>query len=223
MRRNKRSGNVWEGGLDCSKILSLNKNHTEPTPHAAYPASSRHAIRPRTSAGPFPSVERSIRATESANAVAGGGGYADSLGRLLAARRAATGRPAKDRAALATAFIAKAILNLPTTRDLIGRLQVDEPLRRMCGWASRRAMPHESKFSRAFAEFAVTELPQQLHEAIVAATQGERLVGHIARDATAIPARGTNSGDRQAEGGQGVPEEGETQAARGQFPEGQGG
>ena len=111
------------------------------------------------------------------------------LGRLLAARRAATGRPAKDRAALATAFIAKAILNLPTTRDLIGRLQVDEPLRRMCGWASRRAMPHESKFSRAFAEFAVTELPQQLHEAIVAATQGERLVGHIARDATAIPAR----------------------------------
>jgi hypothetical protein len=111
------------------------------------------------------------------------------LARLLNARRAASGRPAQDRAALATAFIAKAILNLPTTRDLIGRLRVDESLRRMCGWGSRRTVPHESKFSRAFAEFAASELPQQLHAAIVATTQGERLVGHIARDATAIPAR----------------------------------
>jgi len=38
------------------------------------------------------------------------------LDRMLSARRAATGRPAKDRAALATAFVAKAILNLPATR-----------------------------------------------------------------------------------------------------------
>ena len=38
------------------------------------------------------------------------------LGRLLTAGRASIGRPAKDRAALATAFVAKAILNLPTTR-----------------------------------------------------------------------------------------------------------
>src|SRR5580704_15120650 len=46
------------------------------------------------------------------------------LGRLLSARRASTGRPAKDRAALATAFMAKAIFNLPSTRDLISRLKV---------------------------------------------------------------------------------------------------
>ena len=52
----------------------------------------------------------------------------EPLERLLSARRAVTGRPAKDRAALATAFIAKAILNLGTTRDLIARLKVDEPL-----------------------------------------------------------------------------------------------
>jgi len=50
-------------------------------------------------------------------------------------------------------------------------------------------LPHESKFSRAFAEFAATELPQQLHQAIIEATQGQRLIGHIARDSTAIPAR----------------------------------
>jgi hypothetical protein len=111
------------------------------------------------------------------------------LGRLLSARRASTGRPAKDRAALATAFMAKAILNIPTTRDLIGRLRVDEALRQYCGWSTVRALPHESKFSRAFAEFAQTQLPQQLHEAVIAATQQQRLIGHIARDSTAIPVR----------------------------------
>lgn len=111
------------------------------------------------------------------------------LERMLSARRSFIGRPAKDRAALATAFMAKAVMNLPTTRDLIGRLRVDAALRRFCGWASARALPHESKFSRAFAEFAETELPQQLHEAVIAATQKQRLIGHIARDSTAIPVR----------------------------------
>jgi hypothetical protein len=111
------------------------------------------------------------------------------LGRMLSANRCATGRPAKDRAALATAFMAKAVLNLPTTRGLISRLRVDEALRQFCGWPSVRALPHESKFSRAFDEFAATGLPQQLHEAVIAATQSERLIGHIARDSTAIPAR----------------------------------
>ena len=111
------------------------------------------------------------------------------LERLLSARRAHTGRPAKDRAALAMAFAAKAVLNLPTTRDLIGRLRADPALRQLCGWQSQRSLPHESKFSRAFAEFASTQLPQQLHEAVVKTTQGQRLIGHIARDSTAIAVR----------------------------------
>lgn len=106
---------------------------------------------------------------------------------LPAPRR--TGRPPKDRAALAIAFAAKAILNLPTTRDLIDRLRVDEALRRFCGWSSVAGLPHEAKFSRAFAEFAAIGLPQQLHAAVVEATQRTRLVGHIARDSTAIVAR----------------------------------
>lgn len=109
--------------------------------------------------------------------------------KVVTARRAATGRPPKDRTALALAFIAKAILNLPTTRDLIDRLRVDQALRRFCGWRRAEAIPHESKFSRAFAEFAFSELPQQLHALVVAHTQGERLIGHIARDATAILVR----------------------------------
>ena len=111
------------------------------------------------------------------------------LARWLSTGRARTGRPAKDRAALVTAFIAKAVLNLPTTRDLINRLQVDQALRQLCGWRSPRSLPHESKFSRAFAEFAASQLPQQLHQAVIQATQSQRLIGHIARDATAIPAR----------------------------------
>jgi hypothetical protein len=111
------------------------------------------------------------------------------LARWLSAGRARTGRPAKDRAALVTAFIAKAVLNLPTTRALINRLQVDQALRQLCGWRSPRSLPHESKFSRAFAEFAASQLPQQLHQAVIQATQSQRLIGHIARDATAIPAR----------------------------------
>jgi len=111
------------------------------------------------------------------------------LDRLLYARRARTGRPAKDRTALATAFLAKAILNLPTTRDLIERLHVDATLRQLCGFGHADTLPHESKFSRAFAEFASSELPQQLHQAVIEATQKQRLIGHIARDSTAIPVR----------------------------------
>jgi len=111
------------------------------------------------------------------------------LGPALIARRASTGRPPRDRAALVTAFFAKSIFNLPTTRQLIDRLYADAQLRRLCGWNHIRALPHESKFSRAFALFAESELPQQLHAAMIKTTQGDRLVGHIARDSTAIEAR----------------------------------
>jgi len=68
-------------------------------------------------------------------------------------------------------------------------LQVDRSLREFCGWRTVKTLPHESKFSRAFAGFAASELPQQLHEGVIAATQKERLIGHIARDSTAIVAR----------------------------------
>jgi hypothetical protein len=111
------------------------------------------------------------------------------LARLLSGNRARTGRPPKDRTAMATAFVAKAILNLSKTSELIARLRVDQALRQFCGWRSPEALPHESKFSRVFAEFAAIQLPQQLHEAMIQNTQGQRLIGHIARDSTAIPAR----------------------------------
>jgi Transposase DDE domain len=40
-----------------------------------------------------------------------------------------------------------------------------------------------------FAEFATSELPSRVHEALVKGTHKDRLVGHISRDATAIEAR----------------------------------
>ena len=99
------------------------------------------------------------------------------------------GRPAKDRVCLAHAFLAKAIFDPSSTRDLIERLEVDEKMRRLCGWSSARAVPGEATFSRAFAEFAESSLPSRLHEALVGRTLGEHLVGHISRDSTAVEAR----------------------------------
>jgi len=99
------------------------------------------------------------------------------------------GRPPQDRHALGRAFVAKAVLDLPTTSSLIERLAVDAALRRLCGWERASQVPSESTFSRAFGEFADSSLPSRVHEALVKKTHKDRLVGHIARDATAIAAR----------------------------------
>ena len=99
------------------------------------------------------------------------------------------GRPLKDRHALARAFVAKAVLDLPTTAGLIERLAVDATLRRLCGWECRRQVPSESTFSRAFAEFAESSLPNRVHEALIKRTYKDCVIGHISRDATAIEAR----------------------------------
>jgi hypothetical protein len=99
------------------------------------------------------------------------------------------GRPPAERAALARSFIAKAVFNLPTTRLLIDMLSADKTLRRLCGWQRAGEVPSESTFSRAFAEFADSALPSRLHDALIEDTHADRLVGHIARDSTAIEAR----------------------------------
>jgi hypothetical protein len=108
---------------------------------------------------------------------------------FLPSRRYTLGRPSAERAAIARAFIAKAILNLPTTRQLIDRLKVDKVLRQLCGWECINDVPKEWSFSRAFAGFAKGALGEKAHEALIHAYQSERLVGHISRDATAIIGR----------------------------------
>ena len=96
------------------------------------------------------------------------------------------GRPVHDRAAIARAFIAKAIFNLPNTRALLDRVQSDAVLRRLCGWETTQAIPDESTLSRAFAEFAERRFAERVHQALIERTQKERIIGHISRDATAI-------------------------------------
>ena len=54
------------------------------------------------------------------------------------------GRPPQDRRALARAFVAKAVLGIPTTTALIERLAVDKPLRHILGWERRAQVPSEA-------------------------------------------------------------------------------
>jgi hypothetical protein len=109
--------------------------------------------------------------------------------RFIPSSRGFVGRPPKDRVALARAFVAKAVLDLPTTEALIDRLKADQALRRICGFERFHAIPGASRFSRVFAEFTALELPARVHEALIRAQLGDQIVGHIARDSTEIEAR----------------------------------
>ena len=109
--------------------------------------------------------------------------------RFIPSSRGFVGRPPKDRVALARAFVAKAVLDVPTTEALIDRLKADQALRRICGFERFRSIPDASRFSRAFAEFTALELPSRVHEALIRGQLGDQLIGHIARDATEIEAR----------------------------------
>ena len=111
------------------------------------------------------------------------------LARFVPSSRGWIGRPSKDRLAIASAFVAKAVYGFSLTRQLLEALHSDAQLRRICGWKEARQVPHESTFSRAFAEFARMELAQFVHQTLIRETQQNRLIGHIARDSTAIEAR----------------------------------
>ena len=96
------------------------------------------------------------------------------------------GRPPHERIWMLHGFIAKAVYQFPTTEALLEALGARSTLRRLCGWESPADLPHPSTFSRAFAQFAADELPQQILQGMVQTHCGPKLVGHISRDATAI-------------------------------------
>ncbi|MCU7849300.1 MAG: transposase [Candidatus Thiodiazotropha sp. (ex Lucinoma kastoroae)] len=99
------------------------------------------------------------------------------------------GRPPEDCIAIARAFVTKMVYDMATTRILLDRLETDPTVRRLCGWERREDVPSESTFSRAFAEFAESRSPERVHQALIEQHIGERVVGHISRDSTAITAR----------------------------------
>jgi transposase len=136
----------------------------------------------------FPAIEENLGAlTEPHRAVL------ETLGLLQMDRFVETnrrrGRPAHSRANILRAFVAKAVLGMPHTRALLDRLQSDAALRQICGWGSVSSVPDETVFSRVFAEFAATEVPQRVHTALIQRSYAEQMVGHISRDSTAIAAR----------------------------------
>jgi len=109
--------------------------------------------------------------------------------RFTAFSHSLRGRPPKERAAVARAFVAKAVYNMPTTRALLDRLVSDKKLRRICGWEQKGDIPSESTFSRAFAEFSESQLPACVHKAVISENLSEDIISHISRDATEIEAR----------------------------------
>lgn len=112
------------------------------------------------------------------------------------------------------AFVAKAVLDLPTTGMLIERLAVDADAAPAVRLQCAGAVPNEATFSRAFAGLAEREVPQRVHETLIKRTLGTQLVGHISRDATAIearekPARREKPQDDKAKRKPGRPKKGE--------------
>jgi len=99
------------------------------------------------------------------------------------------GRPPEDRTAIARAFVAKMIYNIPTTRALLDRLNTDISLRRICGWERKSDISAEWTFSRAFTEFSESHLPERVHESLIKAYYQGEIIGHNSRDSTAIEAR----------------------------------
>jgi hypothetical protein len=103
----------------------------------------------------------------------------------------ARGRPRLGRLPFLKAFVAKARLGMSCTRSLLDRLRHDPALRRLCGWEERHRIPSEATFSRVFAEFAETGLPERVQARLTAryASEQDGPACQVSYDSTDIPAR----------------------------------
>jgi transposase len=99
------------------------------------------------------------------------------------------GRPGYSRVNFARAFVAKAILNLSSTRALIDRLEVDSVLFRICNFNPCKKLPCEATFSNAFADLSKSGVLDKIHAIVVKTNLAEDLVHHISRDGTDIATR----------------------------------
>ena len=99
------------------------------------------------------------------------------------------GRKQTDRRPIARAFIAKAVYDFTTTEILIETLRLQPTLRKLCGFERSRDIPSAATFSRAFAEFAESNLGDRVHEALVRTYVGDKVVMHVSRDSTEVVAR----------------------------------
>lgn len=98
---------------------------------------------------------------------------------MSAYRWMGNGCPPSNRLALCKAYIAKAVWDFATTRDLIDAIRHRPTLRRLCGWETLGEIPSEATFSRAFDAFARDGRPQQIHEALIKTHYDEKIAGHV--------------------------------------------
>ena len=137
----------------------------------------------------FPVLEEQLGAlSENYRVLAAALAFLGNAG-IAAPRRRRRGRRAHDRLPIFRALLAKSFLNLVSTRQLLEQLRHDRALRQLCGWNSLQQVPSESVFSRVFSEWSGSEWVEQLQTAVIAEVYRDRLVGHVIRDATAVPAR----------------------------------
>ncbi len=100
--------------------------------------------------------------------------------------RAVTGRKPYAMMPFIRAFLAKSFFKLESNKDLILRLQSDSSLKKICGFTK---VPSETTFSRRFSELSRCHFMEQALNRMVQESHKDRIVGHISRDSTAIPAR----------------------------------
>ena len=100
-----------------------------------------------------------------------------------------TGRPRQSRFCILKSFLLKSALNIMENKKLRETLLGNDELRKLCGWDEAHDVPSESTFSRVFRDFAQMNVAQHIHEYLVKAAFNDRIIMHISRDATAIPAR----------------------------------
>lgn len=99
------------------------------------------------------------------------------------------GRPSKNAAFIARAFIAKIVFKITHTKQLIQQLESDKQLKIICGWDVISKIPSKATFSRAFANFAETSLPERVHEALIKGVYKNKVVGHVVKDSMPLVAR----------------------------------
>lgn len=108
---------------------------------------------------------------------------------FLSCTRFNFGRQPEDRTQIARAFVAKIILKISYNTTLVSLLEKDVQLRVICGWDHFQNIPSESTFCRAFKEFAEMNLPEKVHQALVAEVYKDEIIGHVVKDSTPIYAR----------------------------------
>ena len=111
--------------------------------------------------------------------------------------RYSRGKPVKHRLQVARALIAKHVLNLKTTSELIHHLKVDKNLRYICGWEPGQRLADESTFSRVFKLIAETGILEEIHSKLTEEVFENRVVLHNGRDSVPIPAREWPEGKKE--------------------------